>query len=301
MDNFIKSPENVDWNQIKQRCDTDTILFQYEIVSLLCQNDQYWKLIPKVIDICPYPIIIEALAVSISLLEFGSSYFTKTFNCLYSVFENCFSCADKEKQKYFVKQIICEWNKQSSKSSKSVLGTLFDRDCDSVRFGDPEEYKQIVDLLYLICPQEIKEFFNSDEGVHFWRAIKRLDSVDFIGKKYVQIIDELTGKLGLPPITFEVPDLNKIFSSLGWKQFEQRKEEKYDLDEIIDVVNIGDMCYLTDPCQHEVMVILKKGNKTSVTMALPKIVAMYQKLGKNLPENIKSCVSKNMKKISCKL
>jgi hypothetical protein len=271
------SSDEIQWETFLGKEPETTILM---LSIRLLRTDRYWEKIPMLVDNCPSPTMIQYLAMAHFRCESGSQFFRKTFHKLQELLLTSLQCQDEVKRDLYLTQILIQWG---AWWHQSVMETVFN--CE--QFGhlshNLEEYKSVVDLIYHLLPQECISYFNSAEGQHFWRGIKRLQSVGFVSAGSVEVVEDIIiRKIGLPMITFDPVDLNSIMGKFGFKKMAPAPVDDFDVTQIVDILKVSDMCYLTDPCQHDVTVLLKDGRQLTHLMTYPDIVEVCTRIGKQM-------------------
>jgi hypothetical protein len=285
--NWIRSPQTADWENLSQELMKDNLVLHKLTFTLEDSADRYWDNIPPIIDLCPkkYNHLLFGLALAYVVLESRSKYFRKTFPKLEDMLNPVLNCPNEVNKDVFIKGLFYQWDRPSLPPTKSIIDTVFDPEVFLYVTNNPERYEKIVNIVYKIMPDAVAAFFKAEAGQFFWFRIKRLQSAGIISQKSVQLIDNIAiGQLGLPMIEFEPVDMDKIFTGLGWKRMGDVKEaEKVKIEDIADVVGVGDLCYLTKPCKHDVTFMLKTGEQKTETKSWPEIVHIYNHFQKKIP------------------
>lgn len=288
VNNWIESPCDNDWDALLMEHDKDKNRFVTDTASYLIKSDKSWEKIPILIDLCPHKQLIACLAAAYVLLT-TISYGKKYFGYLMNMLNHCVLCTNLDHKQVYLRSILENWQQTEPISS---LESLFDTIFSSNLIGginNEDDYQQLykgsVNAIYLAYPNEVTFYIRSEKGHHFLRGLKRSQSVGFQSDSSVKIIEDLVIKqMGLPPIEFEPVDINAVFKRCGWKSYQDEGETKTDMSEITDVLEVGKLCYLTNPCQHDVLVLLQNGDHITKTMNMNEIQALYSRLDKEMPQ-----------------
>lgn len=289
--NWIESPSDNDWDALLIEHDKDRNTFVTDTASYLIKSDKSWEKIPILVDLCPHKQLIACLATAYVLLttiSYGKNYFGYLMNML----NHCGVCSNLDNKRTYLHSILESWQQTDPISSlESLCDKIFSFDLIGSASASNDDdllklYKGAVNALYLAYPNEIAVYLKSEKGQHFLRGIKRLQSVGFQSDKSVEIIEDLViRQMGLPPIEFEPIDISSVFKRCGWKSYDDDADDDENDDEkITDVLEVGTICYLTNPCQHDVVVLLQNGDHATKTMNINEIQALYSRLGKELPQ-----------------
>lgn len=204
----------------------------------------------------------------------------------------CVECSNKNNQEIFLKNIMIEWDVRHDKK-ESILNKFF-HPINAQGFCI-EDYKLFVKMLFDINPNEIREFLMTEDGISSRKSVMTMKSTGLFYSEHVKILEDIFDKCDLPPIAYRVPTTKEIFERAGWISYDNDTDKENNEPEIVDILDVGEVCYLTIPCQHDVRLQLSNGVTITKTMFIQDIVEMYKKFGKELPENIKFCVSENTK------
>ena len=251
--------------------------------------------IPEIIDVCPNSQFIEMLAMC--------CIFSKQINqdcrkrnkwtlrsSFYDLIEIGLKVTHPERQRVFINKLLSQWHQMSPRSTPNdLLAFVFDLEQIETLSQYIEQYRPVIEILYVYMPNEFKEFFMSSKGQHFWRALKRLGSVGFIRESLVTVLDHiLVTQIGLPIIEFEPVDLGRVFTRCGWKPFtdaDTRGVSQSDTQEVTDIIKVDELCYLTYPCQHNVTIQLKNGSTKTHLMNSREIRQLFERFGKTVPDH----------------
>jgi hypothetical protein len=292
--NWIQQPINeINWDRLLSICQSDVYLSILNMKVYLLQTENYWDKVSVIIDQCPHALLIQCLARAYAETENGSGYVKKKSFCSFrSMIIPVLHCHDVNHRDLFLKHVLIEWNNIAPQTAmSSIVALVFDyyniiehHHNDSAR----QEYREVADLIYQYMPLEVREFFTSVNGKIVWRVIKRCQSAGILSNEIVEIVEDIVvKKLGLPMIDFEPIKLGDILTQLGWKPMPQTGPHYVDDSLITKVVEIGQLCYLTRPCQHDVIVLLQDGQQEKRLMTRVEIVKLYERLGVLLPSDWK--------------
>jgi hypothetical protein len=282
--NWIESPCDNDWDALLAKHDTDRITFFTDTVLYLLNSDKPWDKIPVIIDSCPHKQLIICLAAAYVLVT-TNRYDKKYYGYLMNMLTDSTNCSNLDNLSAYLRSILVNWMQTDPKSSLVELFDLF-FSFDVIQSSD-DLYKGSINALYIVYPQEVETYIRSEKGQSFLKGIKRLQSVGFLSNQRVDVIEDLViRQMGLPPIEFEPVDLESVFKRCGWKSYEDDpiEENTNKTSKIVDVLEIGNMCYLTDPCRHDVVILLESGDKKTKTMTINEIQELYSSLGKEMPQ-----------------
>lgn len=204
----------------------------------------------------------------------------------------CVECSNKNNQEIFLKNIVIEWDARHDKK-ESILNMFFHP--FHAQGFHIEDYKLFVKMLFDIIPNEIREFLMTEDGISSRKSVMTMKSTGLFYSEHNQILEDVFNKCDLPPIVYRIPTAKEIFERAGWKSYENDTIEENSEQEVVDVLEVGEICYLTKPCQHDVRLRLSNGETITKTMFIQDILDLHKKIGKDLPENIKFCVSKSAK------
>jgi len=301
MNNLIASMKDINfnkWDELLDEYNKDKINF---FVQLYKPVDSYsYDDTARVVDNCPHKAIIECIArIFVAFETYSNKYhtFRKNGNSIVSLLEKGKKCTNLTNKYIFSQEIIKCWliDKSGTRIDlfffnnpiETLLKLIFSNDFFKEFVGnitDPNEsYKNAINIIYHLYPNEVTNYVKSEEIQPFLQSMKRLQSAKFISNKFVEIVEDLVIKqIGLQPIQFDPVDIEKVMLSCGYKPLQYNNSTEND-DEIIDVLKVGDLCYLTSPCQYDVTLLFKNNKTITKPMVTSDIEKLYTKLGKELP------------------
>jgi len=275
MSNWIENTENIDWKNLSEINKRENEMFMIKTAGFIIKTDKYWLKCAQLVDICPNKELVVLLANARWTLFEWEEIPKKTFYHLTDMIEEILKCQNVPNQNLYLKTIFDKWG-------QDLFLVMFDSKGLFNNWYEEELFNNIIERMSKIIPNQMKEYFNSDIGKSFLRTMNRINDVGFCNKMIANKINEIVERLELPKIQYEKVDIDDIFARAGWKKMESKQKE-FDANGVEDILKIDEMCYLTNPCQHNVDLLMKNHEKITKLMSRPDIIKLCEKLKKQIP------------------